>query len=164
MRTDCGLYKCTTGTICSTCLWYFCRRPVQPDWWRRLAMNLNALFDERLADTDLMITERNAGVDSQLRSWHANRTLSGNRARPGAAERFLAVYPKLVRWFLTLAVLPFVLLILLFIIQQKNRDAYVRSCRSSSITFRSWSNTQLERYARWKFSGYSDVMPCHVTP
>ena len=34
---------------------------------RRLAMNLNALFDERLTDTDLMITERNAGVDSQLR-------------------------------------------------------------------------------------------------
>ena len=85
-------------------------------------MNLNALFDERLADTDLMITERNAGVDSQLRFVGMAREFAERypEIAHARAERFLAVYPQLVRWgFLTLAVLPFVLLILLFIIQQK---------------------------------------------
>lgn len=117
-----GLYKMHYWNDMFHLLWYLPVALFIGLVVRRLAMNLNALFDERLADTDLMITERNAGVDSQLRFVGMAREFAERypEIAHARAERFLAVYPKLVRWgFLTLAVLPFVLLILLFIIQQK---------------------------------------------
>lgn len=117
-----GLYKMHYWNDMFHLLWYLPVALFIGLVVRRLAMNLNALFDERLADTDLMITERNAGVDSQLRFVGMAREFAERypEIAHARAERFLAIYPKLVRWgFLTLAVLPFVLLILLFIIQQK---------------------------------------------
>ena len=117
-----GLYKMHYWNDMFHLLWYLPVALFIGLVVRRLAMNLNALFDERLADTDLMITERNAGVDSQLRFVGMAREFAERypEIAHARAERFLAVYPKLVRWgFLTLAVLPFVLLILLFIIHQK---------------------------------------------
>ena len=35
---------------------------------RKLALNLNRLFDNRLADTDLMITEHNEGIELKKRN------------------------------------------------------------------------------------------------
>ena len=95
-----GLYKMHYWNDMFHLLWYLPVALFIGLVVRRLAMNLNALFDERLADTDLMITERNAGVDSQLRFVGMAREFAERypEIAHARAERFLAVYPKLVRW------------------------------------------------------------------
>ena len=89
---------------------------------RKLALNLNRLFDNRLADTDLMITEHNEGTVEPLRLTETAQQIAEEfpelvRRR---AIHFFRLYPRLVRWgFLALAVLPFVFLLLLFITRMK---------------------------------------------
>lgn len=89
---------------------------------RKLALNLNRLFDNRLADTDLMITEHNEGTVEPLRLTETAQQIA--EEFPELARRraihFFRRYPRLVRWgFLALAVLPFVFLLLLFITRMK---------------------------------------------
>ena len=89
---------------------------------RKLALNLNRLFDNRLADTDLMITEHNEGTVEPLRLTETAQQITEEfpelvRRR---AIHFFRLYPRLVRWgFLALAVLPYVFLLLLFITRMK---------------------------------------------
>ena len=117
-----GLYKNQYWSNLFHLLWYLPLALFVGLAVRRLAMNLNALFDNRLADTDLMITERNAGIDSQLR--FVNRVQRFAQDYPqiahDRARLFFKRYPRLVRiGFIALGVLPFVFLVLLFVIPQK---------------------------------------------
>lgn len=91
---------------------------------RRYAMNLNALFDRRLGDTDLMITEHNSMVNKQVSLNSMFRAVSDSKELRAIivhrAHRFFARYPKMIVAGLTLlTVLPFVFLILLFVTQAK---------------------------------------------
>ena len=91
---------------------------------RRYAMNLNALFDHRLGDTDLMITEHNSMVNEQVSLNSVFRTVSDSKELRDIiahrAHRFFARYPKMIVAGLTLlTVLPFVFLVLLFVTQKK---------------------------------------------
>ncbi|RSX57399.1 YhgE/Pip domain-containing protein [Bifidobacterium samirii] len=91
---------------------------------RRYAMNLNALFDRRLGDTDLMITEHHSMVDERVSLSALLRDLGDSDDLRSVvtrrAHRYFARYPRLVRAGLAaLLVLPFVFLVLLFVIQSK---------------------------------------------
>ncbi|KFI48113.1 YhgE/Pip domain-containing protein [Bifidobacterium biavatii] len=91
---------------------------------RRYAMNLNALFDRRLGDTDLMITEHNSMVNERV-SLNAlfGRVEEGSELHAMVkrrAHRFFMRYPKLIISGLALlAVLPFIFLVLLFVLTNK---------------------------------------------
>mgnify|MGYP002232637553 FL=1 len=67
---------------------------------RKLALNLNRLFDNRLADTDLMITEHNEGTVEPLRLTETAQQIA--EEFPELASRraihFFRLYPCLVRW------------------------------------------------------------------
>lgn len=89
---------------------------------RKLALNLNRLFDNRLADTDLMITEHNEGTVEPLKLTAAAQQFAEDYPEviSQRALHFFRLYPRLVRGgFLTLAVLPFAFLLLLFITRMK---------------------------------------------
>lgn len=91
---------------------------------RRYALNLNALFDRRLAETDLMMTEHNAMVNESVSfSSILNEFSNTEELRKvirRRAKRFFGRYPRLIRAGLALLiVLPFVFLILLFVIPNK---------------------------------------------
>ena len=91
---------------------------------RRYAMNLNALFDRRLGDTDLMITEHNTMVNEQVSLTSVFGATSGSKDLRAfitrRAHRFFARYPRLITTGLVLlTVLPFVFLILLFVTRAK---------------------------------------------
>lgn len=91
---------------------------------RRYAMNLNALFDRRLGDTDLMITEHNSMVNEQVSLKSVFRTVSSSKELKDIitrrAHRFFARYPMMiVAGLALLTILPFVFLVLLFVTQEK---------------------------------------------
>ena len=89
---------------------------------RKLALNLNRLFDNRLADTDLMITEHNEGTVEPLKFTAAAQQFAEDypEAISQRALHFFRLYPRLVRGgFLLLTVLPFAFLLLLFITRMK---------------------------------------------
>ena len=91
---------------------------------RRYALNLNALFDRRLGDTDLMITEHHSMVDERVSLNALLRELGDSDDLRSVvtrrAHRYFARYPRLVRAGLAaLLVLPVVFLVLLFVIQSK---------------------------------------------
>ncbi|RSX52221.1 ABC transporter [Bifidobacterium goeldii] len=92
---------------------------------RRYALNLNALFDRRLAETDLMITEKNAMVNERI-SFSAllsqfEGTSELRKVVKHRAHRFFGRYPRLIRsGLILLAVLPFIFLVLLFVIPNKS--------------------------------------------
>lgn len=92
---------------------------------RRYALNLNALFDRRLADTDLMITEKNAMVNERISfsAFLGEYDTAGEMRKmiKHRAHRFFGRYPGLIRSGLAaLVVLPFVFLVLLFVIPNKS--------------------------------------------
>lgn len=91
---------------------------------RRYAINLNALFDRRLGDTDLMITEHNSMVNEHVSLNSVFRTASSSKELRALitrrAHQFFARYPlMIVSGLALLTVLPFVFLILLFVTQAK---------------------------------------------
>jgi putative membrane protein len=91
---------------------------------RRYAMNLNALFDRRLGDTDLMVTEHNTMVNERVNLGSVFRTASDSKELrtiiTRRAHRFFARYPKMiVSGLALLIILPFVFLILLFVTREK---------------------------------------------
>jgi putative membrane protein len=91
---------------------------------RRVLTNLNAMFDRRLAATDLLITEQSQGthdligVNSLIRA--AASTQEYRKRITQRAHRFLAMYPGLVRTGLVMVVvLPIIFLVLLFSVEAK---------------------------------------------
>ena len=89
---------------------------------RKLALNLNRLFDNRLADTDLLITEHNEGTVEPLKFTAAAQQFAEDYPEviSQRALHFFRLYPRLVRGgFLLLTVLPFAFLLLLFITRMK---------------------------------------------
>nr|WP_239512545.1 YhgE/Pip domain-containing protein [Bifidobacterium aerophilum] len=142
---------------------------------RRYAMNLNALFDRRLGDTDLMITEHNTMVNEQvsLTSVFGLVSNGGEELRSlvrRRAHRFFGRYPRLIIGGLaSLTVLPFVFLILLFVTQAKiqmltawivsiividaylivveyTRESYARQLGVSAMTADEFRDTMLNGY------------------
>ncbi|MBT1180789.1 YhgE/Pip domain-containing protein [Bifidobacterium sp. CP2] len=91
---------------------------------RRYAMNLNALFDRRLGDTDLMITEHDTMINERVRLTSTFR-VAANSAElrefvKRRAHRFFDRYPKMiVSGLVLLTVLPFLFLTLLFFTKAK---------------------------------------------
>ncbi|MBT1173108.1 YhgE/Pip domain-containing protein [Bifidobacterium sp. MA2] len=91
---------------------------------RRYAMNLNALFDRRLGDTDLMITEHNSMVNERASLTSVFRAASDSdelrEIITRRAHRFFTRYPKfIVSGLALLTVLPLVFLVLLFVTRAK---------------------------------------------
>lgn len=101
---------------------------------RRRLVNINALFDKRLAATELMVCEHESlesndyGLKSMVRM--IRETSYAEHAQSKAAQ-FEALYPKLVRWGVAcLILIPIGLLILLFAIDVKDvvLNIWVWSC------------------------------------
>ncbi|OZG64812.1 YhgE/Pip domain-containing protein [Bifidobacterium hapali] len=91
---------------------------------RRYAMNLNALFDRRLGDTDLMITEHNSMINERVSLSRVFRAVSDSADMRNMikrrAHRFFAQYPRMIMVGLaSLTVLPIVFLVLLFVLPAK---------------------------------------------
>lgn len=91
---------------------------------RRRLVNINALFDKRLAATELMVCEQesletnNYGLRSMVRMLRESSYAEEAKAK---AARFEARYPSLCRWGITcLVLIPVGLLVLLFIIEVKD--------------------------------------------
>ena len=149
---------------------------------RRYAMNLNALFDHRLGDTDLMITEHNSMVNEQVSLNSVFRTVSDSKELRDIiahrAHRFFARYPKMIVAGLTLlTVLPFVFLVLLFVTQEKiamltswilsiilidaylivveyARETYAMQLGVSAMSADEFRNVMLNGYAWRRFHGH----------
>lgn len=91
---------------------------------RLLMMNLNHLFDERLAETDLMICEENSPERGRPRITMAIEALMNDRKmRTEILERaakFEKRYPGRIRnGFLTILILPLVFLVLAFSLEAR---------------------------------------------
>ena len=149
---------------------------------RRYAMNLNALFDRRLGDTDLMITEHNSMVNEQVSLNSVFRTVSDSKELRDIiahrAHRFFARYPKMiVAGLALLTVLPFVFLVLLFVTQEKIamltswilsiilidaylivveyvREAYAMQLGVSAMSADEFRNVMLNGYVWRRFHGH----------
>lgn len=91
---------------------------------RRLLLNPNRLFDEKLRDTDLMISEEYSMEDKRfslgmLLSMAADKE-GYHRQISQQADAFEAHYKKLVRGgFLAILILPLIFLILMFSLESK---------------------------------------------
>ncbi|TCD54355.1 YhgE/Pip domain-containing protein [Alloscardovia theropitheci] len=86
--------------------------------------NLNALFDRRLADTDLLIGEHaqeghaRFRLNSVLQSMMSRQEFGQSIRR--RAARFAAIYPRLVGWGIgAILVVPVLFLVLLFTVESK---------------------------------------------
>ena len=91
---------------------------------RLLLMNLNHLFDRRLADTDLMLGET-AGDELQRPQMQLmlRALMRDDEARKDfmeRSERFERRYPYLIRYgFLAILIIPLIFLILMFSLESK---------------------------------------------
>lgn len=88
---------------------------------RRRLLNINALFDKRLAETDLMVTERNGmaqdtvSVDTLMKALGSSDTYrDALRARAASFELRYPIYVR--RGFAALFIVPIVLMILMFVL------------------------------------------------
>lgn len=91
---------------------------------RPYLLNLNALFDRRLGETDLFIAEKNNLTNPHFRISNVLQNLVGNEEyRERVRERtqaFLEVYPRLiVAGIVAIVVIPIVFLALAFIVPAK---------------------------------------------
>ena len=91
---------------------------------RKHLLNINALFDRRLAETDMMVTERVGMRGSYFRLSTIVKVLmdSGSYRKVflARAAQFELAYPTLVRrGFWALAVIPLLLVVLLFVLPAK---------------------------------------------
>ena len=91
---------------------------------RRHLLNINALFDRRLAETDMMVTERVGMKGSYFRLSTIVKVLMDSGSYREVflkrAAQFELAYPTLVRrGFWALAVIPLLLTILLFVLPAK---------------------------------------------
>ena len=91
---------------------------------RRHLLNINTLFDRRLADTDLMITERDAAGHTRFRLATIVKVIMNSGEYKATflerAAKFKLMYPVLVkRGFAALIWVPLVLLALMFVLPHK---------------------------------------------
>lgn len=91
---------------------------------RRHLLNINTLFDRRLADTDLMITERDAAGHTHFRLATIVKVIMNSGEYKATflerAAKFELMYPVLVkRGFAALIWVPLVLLALMFVLPHK---------------------------------------------
>lgn len=92
--------------------------------WRRHLLNINSLFDKKLAETDLMICERDGIEVEHYRLSSLIKALMHNdeyRAQiVQRAARFNAAYPRLIRvGFVLLLALPLALSVVMFSVSNK---------------------------------------------
>lgn len=91
---------------------------------RRHLLNINTLFDRKLAETDLMISERVPAGEQQFKLSTIVKVILNSdeysEVLVGRAAKFELMYPVLVkRGFWALIVVPVALLILLFVVDAK---------------------------------------------
>ena len=91
---------------------------------RLLLMNLNHLFDRRLADTDLMLGETASDElqrpQMQLMLRALMRDDEARKDFMEKSERFERRYPYLIRYgFLAIVIIPLIFLILMFSLESK---------------------------------------------
>ena len=91
---------------------------------RPLLMNLNHLFDKRLAETDLMLGETATGELSRPQLTLMMKTMMQDKEGRADfilhANRFEKRYPKLIRTgFILILVIPLIFLILMFSLESK---------------------------------------------
>lgn len=91
---------------------------------RPLLMNLNHLFDKRLAETDLMLGETATGEALPPTAYTDDENHDAGRRRTGCfiqrANRFEKRYPKLIRTgFILILVIPLIFLLLMFGLESK---------------------------------------------
>lgn len=91
---------------------------------RPYLLNLNALFDKRLAQTDLLIGEKPQDMTDRFRLRSVVKSLMSHdefgRDLRRRAARFANLYPHLVAWGIAaIIVVPIVFLVLLFTVEQK---------------------------------------------
>ena len=92
--------------------------------WRRHLLNINSLFDKKLAETDLMICERDGiEVEHYRLSSLIKALMHNNEYRAQIvqrAARFNAAYPRLIRvGFVLLLALPLGLSVVMFSVSNK---------------------------------------------
>ncbi len=91
---------------------------------RKYLLNINALFDRKLAQTDMMISER-VGLDSEhIKVSTLIKTAMEDDAHRGVltqrAARFELMYPTLIkRGFYLMFIIPITLLVLMFVLKSK---------------------------------------------
>lgn len=91
---------------------------------RPYLLNLNALFDRRLSETDLFIAEKNNLTNSRFRLSNVLQNLLDNDEYKERIQKrtqaFLEVYPRLVvAGIVAIAVIPVIFLILMFVVPVK---------------------------------------------
>jgi len=92
---------------------------------RRHLLNINVLFDKRLAQTDLMICEKNGIVVEHYKISSIIRSLLHDDAYrdevTARAARFERIYPRIIRWgFIALLALPIGLTVVMFAASNKS--------------------------------------------
>jgi len=93
--------------------------------WRRHLLNINVLFDKRLAQTDLMICEKNGIVVEHYKISSVIRSLLHDDTYrdeiTARAAHFEHIYPKIIRWgFIALLALPIGLTAVMFTASNKS--------------------------------------------
>lgn len=119
-----GFYGSTYGICLGVLLIYLIPAFLIGVTARKYLLNVNALFDRRLAESDLMITERESMHDTHFRLSTIIKVMMNSReyklAFLESAAKFELMYPKLItRGFAALIWIPLVLLVLLFVLPHK---------------------------------------------
>jgi putative membrane protein len=119
-----GMYRSHYWGNMLAVFWYLPVALVVGILGKKVLANLNAMFDRRLAATDLLITEQSHGERDSIGMGSILEIFANSgeyRKRISQrAHRFLALYPSLVRTGLIMVVvLPVVFLVLLFSVEAK---------------------------------------------
>ena len=129
---------------------------------RPLLLNLNALFDRKLAEADLIIYEENDKTTDLTPELIARALQSDSEAREefcGRAARFEKHYKNWKRFgFLTMAVVPLIFLILMFSVESKLVFLVLWICTLIGVSiYLVWLEYQYERMQKQlKLQGFSD--------
>ena len=129
---------------------------------RPLLLNLNALFDRKLAEADLIIYEENDKTTDLTPELIARALQSDSEAREefcGRAARFEKHYKNQKRFgFLTMAVVPLIFLILMFSVESKLVFLVLWICTLIGVSiYLVWLEYQHERMQKQlKLQGFSD--------
>lgn len=129
---------------------------------RPLLLNLNALFDRKLAEADLIIYEENDKTTDLTPELIARALQSDSEAREefcGRAARFEKHYKNWKRFgFLTMAVVPLIFLILMFSVESKLVFLVLWICTLIGVSiYLVWLEYQHERMQKQlKLQGFSD--------
>lgn len=129
---------------------------------RPLLLNLNALFDRKLAEADLIIYEENNKTSDLTPELIARALQSDSEAREAYCERaarFEKRYPVRKRFgFLAMAVVPLIFLVLMFSVESKLIFLVLWICTLIGVSlYLIWLEYQHERMQKQlKLQGFSD--------